>query len=363
MEPTENPGTGNRDEMHQLGMPRSDRKNFLESLQSYVYYGSLLNTSMLSAIRFFSILLLLVLGSCSTPDPMITEQPVSIRPVESPTPEPIQAPAEIDYKGVNLTQQFPFQFDASFESPESRGVVRFQIDDYAVTAKDFVPLTLERSDSRVYTFPRRKIGGYWSVVGGISHLLGADSKQLYVEVAGPGAVCCTNYSIVDLSAGMPRTIFHSEDFGQFRNPMEIFDADGDGTYELVQFDSCLRYFRDDCGSCSPEPRVYFKYSNKLKRYLPAKGIVRDFVRDGFARSERWIDEKYSEWKLSKDLGLQVDLRRSLIAHVADLLHVGEDRKAWSLFTRYSEVVDTEDKGELQLRLSKCKAYKILTKTN
>ena len=27
---------------------------------------------------------------------------------------------------------------------------------------------------------------------------------------------------------------------------EIFDEDGDGVYELVQFDSCLRYFKDDC---------------------------------------------------------------------------------------------------------------------
>ena len=141
--------------------------------------------------------------------------------------------------------------------------------------------------------------------------------------------------------------------------MEIFDADNDGIYELVQFDSCLRYFRDDCGSCSPEPRVYFKYRKDIGRYWPVKGVVQDFVREGFAGSDKWIDDKYSEWKSTKDVGIALDLHRSIVAHIADLLHVGEDKKAWSLFEKYSGVVNAEDRRELKKSLRQCKAYNTL----
>jgi hypothetical protein len=154
-------------------------------------------------------------------------------------------------------------------------------------------------------------------------------------------------------------IFHSEDFGDFRRPMEVFDADNDGIYELVQFDSCLRYFRDDCGSCSPEPRVYFKYRKDIGKYWPVKYVLQDFVRESFKASDKWIAEKYAEWKSTKDVGLALELHRSVVAHAADLLHVGEERQAWNLFEKYSGVVDGDDKRELKKILRHCKAYNAL----
>ena len=281
---------------------------------------------------------------------------------EARSPEPIETPTESKptYPGLTIDQVFPVLHRASFEEGIAKPrELEYDLDGLTIHTKDYVPLTLEKKGEALFRFPGRGLGGYWATLVGISHLRGPDSKEIYVTASGPGGVCCTNYSIVDISSHEPRAIYHSEDFGSFRDAMEIFDFDGDGVYELVQFDSCLRYFRDDCGSCSPEPCVYFKYSNELGRYSPAKGIVQDFIRDGYARSEKWIDEKYSEWRLSKDPGSQVDLRRSMLAHVADLLHVGEEHKAWSLFRRYSEVLDANDERALRSRLSKCKAYKAL----
>lgn len=200
---------------------------------------------------------------------------------------------------------------------------------------------------------------YWSSLVGESHLLGANSNQIYIVATGPGAVCCTNYWIVDTTSTDPHLIFRSEDFGDFRGPIEIADDNKDGIYELAQFDSCMRYFRDDCGSCSPEPRAYFAYDQKRKRYKPTKGIQQAFVKADFSDEEKSLETKHREFRQTKDIVVQNDLRHLLLGHIAELLHIGGDAKAWSYFTRFNDIVDAEDRREMKRRLSHCKFYKIL----
>ena len=312
--------------------------------------------------RILVILFLFSLLGCGNgPEspPRITGFTIPSIPAVTPTPEP-EAPSQDEYPGVTIDQVFPLIHESSRlddnggESEQLVTAGRFK-----VRIKDYVPINLESNERSVFSFKQRQPDGYWGTLVGLSKLRGTRSEELYVVVSGPGGVCCTNYSVIDVSSKTPRSIFHSEDFGSFRMPMEIFDAEGDGVYELVQFDSCMRYFRDDCGSCSPEPRVYFKYRPDLRKYWPARDLIQDFVREGFERSETWLDEKYAVWQTSKDPGLQHDIRRSLIAHVADLLHVGRERDAWKSLHKYRGITDQEDRVELKRRLAGCKFYQAL----
>lgn len=307
----------------------------------------------------FIVFVSVLLGGCSaTVSDAPTPVPSLAKSDPSPTPEPSPT-VESRYPGVLIDEVFPVGYHISSMEHKEAPPETFEIGEYIVRSKYYVPLSLEKEGRTVFKFPSREAGGYWATLAGVSQLRGKDSKEIYFTVSGPGGVCCTNYTIVDITSSKPRTIYHSEDFGRFRRPMEVFDADNDGIYELVQFDSCLRYFRDDCGSCSPEPRVYFKYRNDIGRYWPVKGVMQDFVREAFAGSDKWIDDKYSEWKSTKDVGITLDLHRSIVAHIADLLHVGEDKKAWSLFEKYSGVVNAEDRRELKKSLRQCKAYNAL----
>ncbi len=277
-----------------------------------------------------------------------------IEQIATPTSEPIP------YAGIAIDQVFPVIGHSEFENAEQgKKNVKVPVDDLVVSFQYFKPQSIEHDGRTIFHFLTKPGFGYWSTVVGTSHLLGSDSTEIYLNSIGPGAVCCTNYWITDISAKTPRSIFRSEDYGNFRDAMEIFDADGDGIYELVQFDSCMRYFRDDCGSCSPEPRAYFKYDPKMRKYRPAKGIVQDFVLKQLSETESWLAEKYGQYILSQDPVLSNDLHRSVIAHVSDLLHLGQDKQAWKIFRRYSKVVDEEDRKEILRRLASCKFYKAL----
>ena len=145
--------------------------------------------------------------------------------------------------------------------------------------------------------------------------------------------------------------------------MEIFDADGDGVYELAQFDSCLRYFLEDCGSCSPEPRAYFKYDSNLKQYSPAKGVVQDFVREYMEITDRTVREKYPKLKESGKLSADVDFYRNVLSHVADLLHMGEEKKAWKFFDEFYDDSSGKARKELKGRLSACRYYQALQRAS
>jgi hypothetical protein len=275
------------------------------------------------------------------------------QPESSPTPD------EPKYEGVFIDEQFPIT--AYFSSIDDNGredEAQVQVSGFTVNIKKYAPRTIERNSKTLFVFKNKYPGDYWGTLVGGSSLLGSGSKQIYVVTSGPGGVCCTNYLITDVSGARPRNIFRSEDYGHFRDVMEVFDAEGDGLYELVQWDSCLRYFMDDCGSCSPEPKVVFKYNRNLREYRPASGIQQDFVKKQMARTKMWIEEKYSEQQATKEVSL--DLHRTVLSYVANLLHIGEEKKAWETFNKYGNDSDGKVRKEIERRLASCKFYQALT---
>lgn len=237
------------------------------------------------------------------------------------------------------------------------------VEDFQITVKNFSPQTIGKNGKIIFSFKALYPNDYHSILVGVSHLLGKNSKEIYVVAVGPGAVCCTNYWIMDVSNGKPRNIFRSEDFGGFRDPMEIFDADGDGAYELVQFDSAFRYFMDDCGSCSPEPRAVFKYNRKTGTYLPARGIQQNFVKESLSDAQKGLAETLERLKKEENLGLELDFHRSLLAHVVQLLYLGDERKAWKTFDKYFPKNFDKEKtrSEIKKRLRESKFYRALKK--
>lgn len=294
-------------------------------------------------------------------DPVATRSEITtnLPPIEN-TQEPSSTPAVKPYPGIAIDEVFPMTYVSEWKTvEEAKRTVSVPAENLVVTFQYFKPQTITRDGRTIFRFVTTPGYGYWSNGMGISNLLGGNSKQIYLNSVGPGAVCCTNYWINDVTSTIPRTIFRSEDFGRFRGAMEIFDAEKDGIYELAHFDSCMRYFRDDCGSCSPEPRVYFKYDPILRKYRPVKNVLQKLVRAQFSETEEWLAKTLKEFEETKNVGTESDLRRSVISHVADLIHVGEERKAWNLFNAYRGIVDEQDRREIKKRLANCKFYRVL----
>ena len=282
-----------------------------------------------------------------------TEHPISFT-------EPAPMSEGPEYPGKTIDQLFPIISDHSFADGNFREM-RFDVEvlGFRVAVSGFAPQSIKKNSKALLKYRTRQPADYWSNLVGVSSLLGPESKQIYVVSTGPGAVCCTNYWITDVSSKTPRNLFRSEDYGSFRNAMEVFDAEGDGVYELVQFDSCFRYFMDDCGSCSPEPRAYFRYDAKRQRYRPVKGVQQDFVKKEMERTEKWIEEKYQELKAKNDLTTEFDLHRTVLSYVADLLHIGEEKKAWRVFNKYGNDADGKVRKEIRRRLASCEFYQAL----
>lgn len=266
------------------------------------------------------------------------------------------------YPGISIDQQFPLIANHDFQETDLKEKIYFvNADDFQITVKNLAPKIISKNGKAVFKYKTIYPSDYHSNLVGVSQLLGRNSKEIYVVTNGPGAVCCTNYWIADVSKGKPRNIFRSEDFGGFRDAMEVFDADGDGVYELVQFDAAFRYFMDDCGSCSPEPRAVFKYNKRTRTYLPAKGIQQDFVEESLAKTGKWLEETFNKLKKENDVGLELDFKRSSLAYIVDLFYLGETRKAWKTFDRYFDGWFEKEKirAEIKHRLKQSKFYQTL----
>lgn len=282
--------------------------------------------------------LLLQLGCGSTPvstTSVASEIPVpevKAAPPHWEAPEP-QTPEPV-YPGKTIDQIFPIIRDHDFREKELKEKsYSIPAGGFEVNIHGFAPRTISRGRNKLFRFKTLTPKEYSSGLVGVSRLLGKRSKQIYTVTVGPGAVCCTNYWITDVSTGKPREIFRSEEFGSFRDPMEVFDADGDGIYELVQFDSAFRYFMDSCGSCSPEPRAVFKYNKKVGRYMPVAGIQQDFIKKSFRLEEKRLEEafrmlKKDGWKADSDFP------DDATPYIVDLFYLGEERKSWAAFERY-----------------------------
>ena len=273
---------------------------------------------------------------------------------------------EESYSGVTIDQKFPLiEYHYFMEGDFKNKTYSVNAEDFQVTINNFAPQSISKNGKNIFKFKTLSPKDYWASLVGVAHLLGENSKQIYVTASGPGGVCCTNYWIVDISHGTPRNIFRGEDFGGFRNPMEIFDADGDGIYELVQFDSAFRYFMDDCGSCSPEPRAVFKYDKKSGEYLPAKSIQQDFIKEYFVETEKQLAETFEKLSINEDVSERLDFQRSNLSYIVDLFYLGDERKAWKAFDKYYFGYANKEKirSEIKNRLRSSKFYQSLKKVS
>lgn len=323
------------------------------------------------------LIVLFILASCSvnTPIPQAKDTGPSTDATTTTAYkfDGINAPADVandtepsqqerEYPGKTIDMIFPPEPERVIEIGPDRTPAdkAMAIAGYIVHTKGNMPLRLEKNGR---TLLRLRTENDWDTYHSFfvaeAKLLGKSSKQLYIVALGPGAVCCTNYWIVDIAGRSPRIIFKSEEYGAFRDPMEIFDADGDGIYELVQYDSVFRYFAGDCGSCSPEPKAYFKYDTKKRRYLPAKGIAEDFALAGMRKTQQWLAEKRVELKASKDPGLAIDMSKTALSLTADLLYLGQTKKAWNVFDTYVTDPKGELRKEMQWDLRQSKFYQAL----
>ncbi len=322
--------------------------------------------------RFYLLpLICILIASCSnTSDqrgPDVTRADASL--MYEATPEAINDVAssasdpQEEYPGRSIDQIFPIldEFDFGDEQRRGRSYSIFQAG-YEIKVQGFSPRSISKNGRAVLQLKTKaKAEDYWSLLVGRSKLIGPGSDQLYIVSTGPGGPCCTNYWIVDISKGVPRLIFRSEEFGSFRDAMELFDADGDGIHELVQFDSCFRYFMDNCGSCSPEPRAMFKYNEELGVYRPARGILQDFARVGLGEWERRIASRNTELDQTNEANARFDQNSETLGLVAQLFHTGEDKKAWRVFRKYHGR-DPQVEAEILHRLNSCKFIKALRRS-
>lgn len=325
-------------------------------------------------IYFLSSFLAIFFISCGSSPIEISKQENDL-PIQSKTilentnsnsVNPNSEETKTEYPGITIDEKFPVTENRIFtENKNDEKMHISSIDDYEIIFRTFTPKTINKNGKTIFKFKTLYNEGYWANLTGVAQLLGENSKQIYVTASGTGGVCCTNYWITDVSNGTPKDIFRSEDYGGFRNPMEIFDGDGDGIYELVQFDSAFRYFMDDCGSCSPEPRAVFRYNEKAGKYLPAKNIQQDFVKESLLKTEKWLAETNEKLTIKNDPGEAIDFNRTLLAHIVDLIYSGNETKAWKMFDYYYADYSEKEKisAEIKKRLRQSKFYQALKKSN
>ncbi|MEK7854650.1 MAG: hypothetical protein AAB288_01055, partial [Acidobacteriota bacterium] len=178
-------------------------------------------------------LLLLLTEGCS-PIPMESGPSETVAAIaqESPSPEPETKSDSLqsEYPGKTIDQVFPIVEGHDLQDLEYKDkTFNVSAAGYEVEISRYKPQFLKKDSRRVLKF-QVPFDAYWSNLVGVSKLLGPDSQQIYVVATGPGAVCCTNHWVVDITSGNPKIIFRSQDFGSFRQPMEVFDANKDGIY-------------------------------------------------------------------------------------------------------------------------------------
>lgn len=297
-----------------------------------------------------------------------TNENLSLTSDKKVTPSETPKEEEPKYPGVQIDEKFDLvETHNSNESELKEKIYNVDVEGFQIEFKGFTPKRVKKNNISLYKI--KTLRAPYAAYGiGLSSLLGKESKQIFLDV-GNGGMCCSNYWIIDISNKKARTIFRSEDYSYYRGGMEIFDAEGDGIYELVQFDGTFRYMMDDCGTCSPEPRAVFKYDKKKKQYIPAKGIHQDFVLEGFKESEKLIAENFDKLQEQKydenDRTLEYELSQTVRSHVVDLIYFGDEKKAWKIFDKYfpKNSSKEETRAAIKERLKQSKFYQALKKKN
>lgn len=319
--------------------------------------------------RLIIVLSLGLMASCTTglPTKTIGDARIVVRGTayETPTPAPTETPTpdpQSEYPGVTIDQIFPLVSYSSFNDKTGVDTTRLiNALGYDLEIKGFAPIAIKKESRTLFRFKTLFSDEYHETVVGRSHLLGPQSNEIYVAAVGPGAVCCTNYWIVDVTSSKPRLIFQGEEHGRFRDAIEIFDQDGDGMYELAQSDSCFRYFMERCGTCSPEPKAAFKYDPKRGRYLPARGVRQDFVKAWMTRAENKVKTQYKALQQKPDPSVEFEMNDQVLELFVQMLHIGEEKDGWAFFRKYYSDQTPELMKEIKWRLKKCEFYQALRK--
>lgn len=260
----------------------------------------------------------------------------SVAPFVMPaaTPDLASEPVrEKPYPGRDLHEVFPFMAEHTFGEDELVGKpYSVAVDDLKVNFKNFAPKSISRNQQTLLRFKPDSNTEYISNWVGKSHLLGLGSTEIYVS-AGNGGICCGEDWIADVTNGRARIIFHSDDWGRFYGSLEIFDAEGDGVYEIVDFDASFRYVAGLLGVSSPYPRAVFRYDPREGRYLPAPRLQQDFVMQAMEEDEKWIVDA-SRGIDTKPVNTPEQFKVNLLSQVVDLLFMGKERQAWAMLNRY-----------------------------
>jgi len=140
--------------------------------------------------------------------------------------------------------------------------------------------------------------------------------------------------------------------------MELFDTDNDGTYELVRFDACFRYFGGDCGSCSPEPRVAFAFDKAANRYVPKGHIMQSFAREGLEQEISGLEDKRVQLRNGGDKSVEYDMKAAALDVFDQLVHLGDEHRAWSILNEYRHPTRADLK-EIRSNLQTCPFYQYL----
>ena len=108
---------------------------------------------------------------------------------KTPTPEnPTIEAEEIkpEYPGVSIDGEFPVIADHDFREEDfKQKTYSVDAEDFQVTIKNFAPTTISKNGKSIFNFKTLTPNDYSSNLIGISHLLGENSKEIYVVPRGP----------------------------------------------------------------------------------------------------------------------------------------------------------------------------------
>ncbi len=314
------------------------------------------------------ILMLFCLAACSS-----RVQTLAISPPLAAVPTPTSAPDFFsqplpDDPGTYIDEVFPplTHHDSSMEEDNADTSFDFKYENYLLKIKKNVPQVLLKNGKRWFEYKADR-ESYRTNVIGISRLLGKAKKQLYFVNVGSGAVCCTNYWIVDISSARPKEIYRTEDYGgSLGDPIELFDADGDGVYEMVQAVYAFRYMLDECGTCSPQPRAVLKYDRRAGKYLPAKDIYPPWAAKIWKEEKARVIKAFREKKFDGE-GIDRGYSRTVVDLLTHFIYRGREKEAWAFFdkyyvrdgTNYNDKSKTRVRREIKYIINHCRFYQAL----
>lgn len=277
-------------------------------------------------------------------------------PQAESSPETQPTPEE-EYPGVQLSDKFPEIAVANASENPKQGKHTLEIEDLLIEFDGYTPISISRSNGRRVKMTTHHPGEYRGYGVGKAELLGKGKEAMYIEFGGISATCCSQVFLIDLSGREPKVVFGSEDYGRFKWGAEVFDAEGDGILEIAMFDSCFRYFMDDCGSCSPEPKAVFKYEGRSGEYVPAKGIRQDFDITYLNRNEEWVKREHDLGDGNRDVRYRWTLNQVVVAK----LWLGEEEEAWKFFDLYTVQQKEETRTAMRETLKECPYYQAIRK--